>query len=289
MGEQITAIPIKQSINCRGKLIDLSTPRVMGILNVTPDSFYDGGHYNTAPELLRKAEEHLTAGADILDLGAISTRPNALEISEEEEHQRLLPAIEFIRNAFPEAILSVDTYRASTAQRAVELGADIINDISGGSMDNDMFETIAKLQVPYVLMHINGTPQTMQQQTKYDDLTLDIYDWILKRVHQLEVLGVHDVIIDPGFGFAKTIDQNFELLSALDRFKMAGRPVLAGVSRKSFIYKTLKINPNEALNGTTYMHALALQKGVNILRAHDVKEAVECVELHKRLQSNSKK
>ncbi len=287
MGEQITAIPMKQTINCRGKLINFSTPQVMGVINVTPDSFFDGGKYNTESGIIERAKMHLDAGASILDIGAVSTRPKAELIPESEERERLIPAVKLLRSNFPEASISVDTFRSSIAKAAVEAGADIINDISGGTMDNKMFSTIAQLQVPYVLMHIQGTPETMQDNPHYKDVTIEVISDLMLKLDQLKNLGVHDVIIDPGFGFGKTVGQNFSLLNDLKQFAVLGHPILVGLSRKSMINRVLGSNPETALNGTTALNMIALERGASILRVHDVKEAMECVKLNTAISNSN--
>lgn len=287
MGEQITAIPMKQTINCRGKLINFSTPQVMGIINVTPDSFFDGGKYNTESGIIERANMHLDAGASILDVGAVSTRPKAEMIAESEELQRLIPAIKLLRSTFPEVVISADTFRSSIAKAAVEAGADIINDISGGTMDEDMFSTIAQLQVPYILMHIQGTPETMQDNPHYEDVTKEVISDLMLKVDQLKKLGVHDIIIDPGFGFGKTVEHNFSLLHNLNQFAVLGHPILAGLSRKSMINRVLNTKPENALNGTTALNMIALERGVSILRVHDVKEAMECVKLNTAISNSN--
>lgn len=279
MGEQSTVIPKKRTVNCRGKLIDLSTPAVMGILNVTPDSFFDGGRYNEASQLVERAAQHLTEGASILDIGAVSTRPKAAEVSEAEEMERLLPAIRLLHSTYPSAILSADTHRSSVARAAIEAGAAMINDISGGQLDEHMFTTIAELQVPYILMHMQGTPQTMQDAPHYADVTEEVLAFFIERVDALHRLGVHDVIIDPGFGFGKTVEHNYQLLRDLERFRILGVPILCGFSRKSMINKVLGTSPQEALNGTTVLNTAALERGADMLRVHDVKEAAEAVKI----------
>lgn len=279
MSEQSTAIPKKRTVNCRGILIDLSTPAVMGILNVTPDSFFDGGKYNEASKLIEKAKLHLQAGAAILDIGAVSTRPKAPGVTEAEEMERLIPAVTLLRAQFPTAVLSVDTYRSSVARAAVDAGADMINDVSGGQLDEQMFATIAELQVPYVLMHMQGTPETMQDAPEYVDVTEEVLSFFIQRLDTLRRIGVQDVIVDPGFGFGKSLEHNYQLLSDLDQFQVLGVPILCGFSRKSMINKVLGTSPEEALNGTTVLNTLALLRGVNILRVHDVKEASEAVKL----------
>lgn len=251
----------------------------MGILNVTPDSFYDGGRLMEESALLNRAEQMILEGVHLVDVGGHSTRPGADEVSETDETQRCIPAIETLRRHFPDLIIAVDTFRASVARRAVEAGAALVNDISGGSMDPAMFETVAALNVPYVLTHMRGTPKTMSQETQYEDLLHEVSSYFHKHLYALVQLGVRDVILDPGFGFAKTPAQNFKLLQHLDYLLVHERPVLVGLSRKSMIWRTLKSNPENALNGTTVLHTLALLKGAKILRAHDVKQAVECINL----------
>lgn len=272
-----------KTLNVNGKLVNLNTPVVMGILNITPDSFFTGNRVTTETEILRKAEKMLSEGAMFLDVGGYSSRPGAVDISMEEENSRVLTAIKSIVQKFPEAFISVDTFRAEVARNAVGEGACIINDISAGSLDAGMFETVAALKVPYIAMHMRGNPQTMKGLTHYQNLIGEIVDYFIEKTNQLKSLGVNDIIIDPGFGFAKTIDQNFELLAHLDYFKNLNRPVLAGLSRKSMIWKTLGTTPEEALSGTTALNMTALLKGADILRVHDVKEAVQVVKLFSRL------
>jgi dihydropteroate synthase len=271
--------PTNKTLNCRGELIDLSQPKVMGIINVTPDSFYAGSRQIDLRSILKQAEKMLAEGATFLDVGGYSSRPGAEDVSLEEESQRVLPAIKTIANQFPKAFISVDTFRSSIAKQAVDVGACMVNDISGGELDNQMFSTIAELQVPYVLMHMRGTPQTMTQHTDYEDLIKDIMDYFHPKVYQLRLMGVKDCMVDVGFGFSKTVEQNFTLLNALDYFKMLEKPLLVGLSRKSMIWRTLKTDAEHALNGTTTLHTIALIKGASILRVHDVKEAVETIEL----------
>ena len=273
-----------KTLNIRGTLWDLSTPKVMGILNVTPDSFYDGGRYEEEKSIIGKVEKMLSEGADLIDVGGYSTRPGAAEILEAEEQKRVVDAIRIILNAFPQVVLSIDTFRSGVARAAVEAGASLINDISGGELDQKMFETVAALQVPYVLMHLRGTPQTMTQLTQYDNLIKNITDYFHRKLESLHRLGVKDILIDPGFGFAKTVEQNFELLNHLDYLQILGKPILVGLSRKSMIWRTLETNAEGALNGSTALHTLALLKGAGILRVHDVKEAVECIRLIGRLE-----
>lgn len=266
-------------INCGGKLVDLSTPQVMGILNVTPDSFYDGGQLSSVDSLLHRAEKHLNAGARFLDLGAASSRPGAVEISEDEELERLLPALKSLRSHFQDAIISVDTWRASVSKAAVDMGANMINDISGGMMDSQMHQCIAQLKVPYIIMHMQGTPSTMQVAPAYENVTTSVYEFLLQQWLDLKSLGVADVIIDPGFGFGKTLEHNYALLRNLDKLSLMGPPVLVGFSRKRMINEVIETKPTEALNGTSVLNTLALTKGASILRVHDVKEAVEAVKL----------
>lgn len=266
-------------MNAGGKLIDFSSPKVMGILNITPDSFYDGGRHNTVDTALEISEKLLAAGADILDIGAYSSRPGAADVSADEERGRLLPVIDAIVNRFPGAILSIDTFRADVAQASIAAGAHLINDISGGTLDSGMFATIAQLQVPYILMHMRGTPNTMQRLTDYENVVQEVNLFFGKQVAALRDLGVRDIILDPGFGFAKTLEQNYELLKHLDTLHMHGLPILGAISRKSMIYKKLGITAEEALNGTTVLNTMLLLKGVQILRVHDVKAAKEAIAL----------
>ncbi|NJW53767.1 dihydropteroate synthase [Salinimicrobium oceani] len=272
-------------INCKGRLIDFTTPKVMGILNLTPDSFFDGGSRKSKEEHLFHAEEMLQEGADFIDVGAYSSRPGAVDISEAEELKRLLPVVESLVKEFPEVLLSVDTFRSEVAKRAVEAGAAMINDISAGNLDEKMLQTVANLQVPYIMMHMRGTPQTMKGLNEYEDLVQDILFYFSQKIREARAAGINDLIIDPGFGFSKNIRHNFELLSKSDLFKNLELPVLAGLSRKSLIYKTFDSTPDEALNGTTVLNTIALMKGANILRVHDVKEAVECVKLVEQLKN----
>lgn len=267
------------TINCKGTLVDLSTPKVMGILNTTPDSFYDGGVLKNENEILGQVEKMLNEGATFLDIGGYSSRPGAKDISISEELNRVIPAIEHILKNFPETSISIDTFRSEVAKKAIESGAAIINDISAGKLDENMLNTVAQLQVPYIMMHLRGTPQTIQTLSSYENVTLDVLHYFSERIAAARLAGINDIIADPGFGFAKTVEQNFELLSKLELFKNLEIPILVGLSRKSMIYKTLGITPQEALNGTTALNSIALLKGVNILRVHDVKEAMECVRL----------
>ncbi|RDV10696.1 dihydropteroate synthase [Pontibacter diazotrophicus] len=277
-----TLFSTKTTLNCRGKLLPLDTPQVMGILNVTPDSFYAGSRLGSLAEVLQKAEAMLADGADILDIGGYSSRPGATDISVQEELDRVVPAIEAILNKIPEAVISVDTFRAAVAEAAVSAGAAIINDISGGNLDESMFETVARLQVPYILMHMRGTPQTMTTLAKYEDVIVEVVDELQEQVVRLKQSGVKDIILDPGFGFAKTIAHNFELLRRLDELRIVGLPILAGLSRKSMVYKTLGIEQADALTGTIALNMIALMKGAAILRVHDVKEMKQTIELFKK-------
>ena len=274
------------TINCRGRLIDLNRPKVMAIVNVTPDSFYSGSRCPSTDEALARAEEALAQGADILDLGAYSTRPGAAEVPAEEEWQRLQPVVTELRRRHPPVVISIDTFRSSVAERAVEAGADIINDVSGGTLDDQMFATVARLQVPYVLMHMRGTPATMQQHTNYNNLVADVISELSRPLRRLTDMGVHDVIIDPGFGFAKTLEQNYELFAHLAEFSIFDRPVLVGISRKSMIYKLFGITPEQSLSATTALNMLALQGGASILRVHDVPEAVQVVKMWEMMNQN---
>ncbi|MGV7106380.1 dihydropteroate synthase [Flavobacterium sp. U410] len=272
------------TINCKGNLIDLTQPKVMGILNITPNSFYDGGKYKTGIDFLNQTEKMLAEGATFIDLGAYSSKQGAEFVSEEEEINRILPIVEMILKQFPEALLSIDTFRAQVAKRSVEHGAALINDIAAGFLNEKMLETVAELQVPYIMMHMKGDPNTMQSLAQYEDITKEVTYYFSERVNAARALGINDLILDPGFGFAKTLDQNYELLSKVDFLSVFGLPMLIGISRKSMIYKLLETNPQEALNGTTVLNTIALQKGVQILRVHDVKEAVECVALVEKLK-----
>nr|WP_039053250.1 dihydropteroate synthase [Sphingobacterium sp. T2] len=268
-----------QSINLRGRLMTFEKPKIMGILNVTPDSFFDGGKHQSLEKALIHAEQMIAHEVDIIDIGAYSSRPGAPLISSQEEMDRALPVIEALSRQFPEVPLSIDTFRADVAKAAILAGAHIVNDISGGLLDDDMFNTVAKLQVPYVLMHMRGTPETMQQLTDYDDVVNDVAVDLGSKISKLRELGVRDIIVDPGYGFAKTIEQNYELLFRVDELHYHGLPILGGISRKSMIYKKLNISPQEALNGTTALNTLLLERGVQILRVHDVKEAKQLTQL----------
>ncbi|MFC5192853.1 dihydropteroate synthase [Algoriphagus aquatilis] len=276
--------PQKYTFQIKGRVYSLDKPKIMGILNLTPDSFFEGSRVRLEEKMiLNTAEKMISEGADFLDIGGYSTRPGALDISMEEEVQRVVPAISLIKREFPETLISVDTFRSGVAKHAVESGADLINDISAGNLDSQMLAAVAQLNVPYIAMHMKGTPQTMQEEAIYQDLIPEILYYFSQKLEQFSKLGIKDVIIDPGFGFAKTREQNFQLLRDLKRFNALGLPILAGVSRKSMIYKTLQINPSEALNGTTALNMFALSQGANILRVHDVKEAKETVTLFEQL------
>ncbi|MFE3867156.1 dihydropteroate synthase [Flavobacterium sp. LS2P90] len=273
------------TINCKGQLIDLSSPKVMGILNVTPNSFFDGGKYKNEKEILSQVEKMLAEGATFIDIGAYSSKPNAEFVSEEEEISRIVPAINLILKHFPETILSIDTFRSEVAKTSIENGAAIINDISAGHLDDKMLEVIAKYNVPYIMMHMRGTPQTMQTLTVYDDIVKEMLFYFSERIVKVRSFGINDLIIDPGFGFAKKLDQNYEVFQKMELFNMLELPLLVGISRKSMIYKTLDTSIEEALNGTTILNTLALTKGAKILRVHDVKEAMECVTLFNKINS----
>lgn len=272
-------------VNCKGKLIDLSTPRVMGILNITPDSFYEGSRLESADAALKKAEQMIDEGADFLDIGGMSTRPGSEILNENEELKRVIPVIEIILKNFPETLISIDTWRSKVAMEAVEAGAAIVNDISAGSLDSELFQTVAKLDVPYILMHMQGTPQTMQQNPVYKDVVLEVNQFLSEKIFELRKLGVSDIILDPGFGFGKTVDHNYGLLKNLNLIGFGEFPILAGLSRKSMIKKLIGVDEKNALNGTTAVNMIALQNGANILRVHDVKEAKQCVEIWKELNA----
>lgn len=269
----------KVTLNAGGKLIDLSTPKVMGIINLTPDSFYAGSRKPLVEDAVQQTGKMLADGATFLDLGAYSSRPGADDISVQEETDRLLPVVEVVAAAYPDCILSIDTFRSQVAEAAINAGAHIINDISGGQLDEQMFATVAKLQVPYILMHMKGNPKTMQQLADYDDVFGEVYDYFVERYDALKKLGVKDVVIDPGFGFAKKPEHSYQLMARLEELNSLNLPILAGVSRKKMIYSLLESTAAEALNGTTVLNTIALTKGANILRVHDVKEAVEAVKL----------
>ncbi|PHX61948.1 MAG: dihydropteroate synthase [Flavobacteriales bacterium] len=273
------------TINCKGTLVNLSTPKVMGIVNVTPDSFFDGGKLTNSNEIVLQVDKMLRDGATFIDLGGYSSKPGAEFVSEAEELNRVVPIVKVLVEKFPDILLSIDTFRSEVAKKAIENGAALINDISAGLLDENMLETVAKLQVPYIMMHMKGTPKTMQSLANYDDLLKEMNFYFSERVAKARSFGLNDIIIDPGFGFAKTLEQNYELLQNLELLQFHDLPILAGISRKSMIYKTLETSPEHALNGTTFLHAFCLQKGANILRVHDVKEAVECVSLIRQLDN----
>ncbi|MCM0244972.1 dihydropteroate synthase [Bacteroides fragilis] len=279
---------ILKSLNVNGRLLDLSTPQVMGILNVTPDSFYAGSRSRTEAEIAARACQILDEGASIIDIGAYSSRSNAEHISPEEEMQRLSTGLEILNRNHPDAIISVDTFRAEVARQCVEeYGAAIINDISAGEMDEQMFPTVARLNVPYIMMHMQGTPQNMQKEPHYENLLKEVFMYFARKVRQLRDLGMKDIILDPGFGFGKTLEHNYELMAHLEEFGIFELPLLVGVSRKSMIYRLFGATPQEALNGTTVLDTVALMKGADILRVHDVREAVEAVRLIEKLKSVS--
>lgn len=273
------------TINCNGKLISMDQPKVMGILNITPDSFYDGGKHNDEKSVLLHVEKMLKEGATFIDIGAYSSRPGANKVTEELELKRILPIVSAVRNQFPHALLSIDTFRSKVAKECIESGASLINDISAGLQDINMLSTVAKLNAPYVMMHMRGTPQTMKKQTDYNDLVKEIVLFFSERIAKAKGYGIKDIIIDPGFGFAKTLEQNYLLLRELDFLNILDYPILAGVSRKSMIYKLLETTPENALNGTSALHMVCLNKGAKILRTHDVKEAMECVQLFEQLNA----
>lgn len=276
---------VRRTLNCKGRLLSLERPVVMGILNTSPDSFYDGGRYQSLDAALRQTEQMLSEGAAIIDVGGMSSRSGAAQISIQEELRRVLPVIEAIAGRFPEAFISIDTVHAQTAREAVAAGACIVNDISAGRLTEGMYETVAELGVPYILMHMQGRPETMQQQAQYDDVVQEVLDFLIAEVGRLQAAGVKDILLDPGFGFGKTIEHNFQLLQNLHVLGILPYPVLAGISRKSMIYRSLGIPPEEALNGTTALHIVALQQGALLLRVHDVAEAVQVVRLWEQLQS----
>ena len=271
------------TINLRGKLMNFSVPKIMGILNITPDSFYDGGRYNSKDKIKIQIEKMIISGADIIDIGGYSSRPGAKDISIEDELNRVIPAIEILKQKFPEMIVSIDTFRSRVAREAIVSGADIVNDISGGNLDHDMFETVSKHKVPYILMHMRGNPKNMMSKTDYENVTKDVCKYFSERIDKAKSFGINDIIIDPGFGFSKTTQQNYELFNNLEFFKEFQRPIIVGISRKSMIYKILNTTPEKALNGSSVLHTISLMKGANILRTHDVKEALECVKIVSQL------
>ncbi len=274
----------KQTLNCRGRLLSLASPLVMGVLNLTPDSFFDGGRYTSSATILAQVEKMLAEGADIIDIGGMSSRPGAVLISEEEELLRVLPAVESALKAFPDIIISIDTVRSGVARRCIEAGCHIINDISAGRLDEKMYAAVAELGVPYILMHMQGKPESMQDKPIYNDVTEDVLDFLIAEVGKLRALNIKDIILDPGFGFGKTLENNYELLANLHTFKILDLPILCGLSRKSMIWKLLNIKPEDALNGSTALHMVALQQGSRILRVHDVKAAREVIRLWEQLE-----
>ncbi len=268
------------TINCKGNLIDLTTPKIMGILNVTPNSFFDGGNYKSESEILNQVEKMLFQGATFIDIGAYSSKPNAELVSENEELSRILPVVDLVLKNFPQTLLSIDTFRSKVAQKCIENGAALINDIAAGNLDENMMAMVAKFQVPYIMMHSRGNPQNMQQLTNYENITKEILFYFSEKITKARSLGINDLIVDPGFGFAKKQEQNYEVLQKMELLQLLELPILVGFSRKSMIYKVLENNAQEALNGTTVLNTIALLKGAKILRVHDVKEAVECVKLY---------
>lgn len=278
-----TVFQQKLTLNVQGILVDLSQAQIMGVLNLTPDSFYDGGRNNSLPEALKKTEQLLSEGASMIDIGAYSSRPGAEHISEEMEFNRMIPVLQAIVKEFPEALLSVDTFRSGIARAAIAEGAGIINDISAGSLDPEMFQTIADLDVPYIMMHMKGKPQNMSSHTYYEDITSEVIQYFTDRIQKLKNLGLKDFVVDPGFGFSKTMEQNYILLGNLELLKITGQPVLVALSRKSMIYKLLETDAEHALNGTTAANTIALIKGANILRVHDVKAAMEAIKILNQL------
>ena len=272
-------ISTKTTLNCRGRLLDLSSPIVMGILNVTPDSFYDGGKYGDMSAILKRAEKMIAEGATIIDIGGMSSRPGAKEVPVDVELSRSIPAVKAVRERFPDTFISIDTVWAEVAHQAVDAGADMVNDISSASMDDTLIPTVGELGVPYILMHMQGKPQTMQNNPQYDNVITDILDFFIHKTNELRENGIQDIIIDPGFGFGKTVEHNYTILRNMSDFQVLDLPILVGLSRKSMIYKVLNTTPDKALNGTTALHMVGLQNGAKILRVHDVREAVEVVKL----------
>ena len=275
------------TINIKGKLIDFSSPKIMGILNITPDSFYDGGMFDSNKKILKQVEKMLEDGADIIDVGGCSSRPGSKKVTKDDEIKRVIPTIELIKSKFNEAIVSVDTFRSEVAEKAVNSGASIVNDISAGELDPNMFNCIAELGIPYIMMHMHGSPQTMQNKPIYNSVVNDIITNLSKKIFRARELGIIDIVIDPGFGFGKTLEHNYQILNDLSFFKELDCPILVGISRKSMIYKLLNNDPKNALNGTTCLNTVALSKGANILRVHDVKEAKEIIKLTNFLISSS--
>jgi dihydropteroate synthase len=274
----------KTTLNVNGRIVDLSSPSVMGILNLTDDSFYSNSRISSLELALQRAETIINEGGKFIDIGAYSSRPGAIDVTEQQEIDRIVPVVESIIKSYPDVLISIDTFRAKVARYAIEAGAHIINDIAAGNMDEAMFQTVADLKVPYIMMHMRGTPQTMQQHTDYNHLMLNMISYFSVKVNELKNLGVNDIILDPGFGFAKTLEQNYEVLKHMSDLDILELPVLAGLSRKSMIYKFLGSGPEQALNGTTSLNTIALLKGANILRVHDVKAALECIALVTKMQ-----
>ncbi|WP_047416110.1 dihydropteroate synthase [Cellulophaga sp. Hel_I_12] len=267
------------TVNCKGNLIDFKNPKIMGVLNSTPDSFYDGGKYMNPEASIAQVAKMINDGATFIDVGAYSSRPGAAHVSLTEELRRIVPIVEVLLKEFPSILLSIDTFRAQVAKECIEAGASLINDISAASLDKNMMQTVAELKVPYIMMHMKGTPQQMQHHTNYEHLLNDVLYYFSEKISKAHAHGINDVIIDPGFGFSKTLEQNYELMQKLDLFKITEKPILVGISRKSMIYKLLKTDAKNALNGTSVLHTIALLKGAHILRVHDVKEAAECIEI----------
>ena len=273
-------------INIKGNLLDLNKPKIMGILNVTPDSFFDGGLYNTEKKVDIQVMKMIEDGMDILDIGGYSSRPGAKEISINEEIDRVIPVVKFIRKTYPELILSVDTFRSEVARDCLDLGIDIINDISAGCIDKNILDVVAEYNCPYIMMHMKGTPRTMQINPEYENLIKELLIYFAKRIYLAREKGIIDIIVDPGFGFGKTLDHNYTIMKKIENFKFLDLPILVGISRKSFITKQLDIDKKDSLNGTTALNMYFLEKNINILRVHDVKEAKECIMLHEKIKSS---
>ena len=273
-------------INIKGNLLDLNKPKIMGILNVTPDSFFDGGLYNTEKKVDTQVMKMIEDGMDILDVGGYSSRPGAKEISINEEIDRVIPVVKFIRKTYPELILSIDTFRSEVARNCLDLGIDIINDISAGCIDKNILDVVAEYNCPYIMMHMKGTPQTMQVNPEYKNLIKELLIYFAKRIYLAREKGIIDIIVDPGFGFGKTLDHNYTIMKKIENFKLLDLPILVGISRKSFITKQLDIDKKDSLNGTTALNMYFLEKNINILRVHDVKEAKECIMLHEKIKSS---
>lgn len=287
MGDKITAFNQIKSISINNNCIDFNSPRIMGILNLTPDSFYDGGAYSNISDIINKTKDMLFNGAHIIDIGAVSTRPGSSQINADEERKRLIPTLKLLVNEFPDTLFSVDTYRATIAEESINTGAHMINDISGGTMDNNMYNVIAKYNVPYVLMHIQGSPETMQQSPITTNILNTVRSYFVDRVTKLKDLGASNIILDPGFGFGKSLESNYQLLKYMEEIRIDSLPILAGISRKSMINKVLNILPGDALTGTITLNTIALQNGANILRVHDVKEAKETIDIVEFMKNNT--